>query len=34
LKALDRMPDWSCRVDELLDSDADFREGILWPRPR
>ena len=34
LKALDRMPDWSSRIDELLDSDADFREGILWPRPR
>ena len=33
LKAMGRLPDWSTRVDALLDSNPGFREGILHPEP-
>lgn len=34
LRAMGRLPDWEVRVNELLDSDKDFRSGILQPEPK
>lgn len=34
LKAMGRLPDWADRIDALLESDLEFREGILLPHPR
>ena len=34
LRGLGRLPDWSERVQQLLDADPEFRAGIMQPRPR
>ena len=34
LRAMDVLPDWQDRVNTLLDSDTEFRGGILRPSPR
>ncbi|RXF83094.1 hypothetical protein CffCFBP3418_17230 [Curtobacterium flaccumfaciens pv. flaccumfaciens] len=34
LRAMGRLPDWEDRVNELLDSNAGFRSGILQPDPK
>ncbi|WP_431218442.1 Abi family protein [Leifsonia xyli] len=34
LAAMDRLPDWSDRVDAVLEADPEFRDGILNPLSR